>query len=46
VRDVVDRGHEESTTATLPALIDLDFRLVLGFEVRDGSPRQILQAAI
>jgi len=30
----------------LPALIGLDFGLVLGFEIREGILRKILQAAI
>jgi hypothetical protein len=40
------RIAQESTTATLPALIRFDFGPVLGFEVRDRIPREILQAAI
>jgi hypothetical protein len=30
----------------LPALIGFDFGLVLGFEIREGIPREILQAAV
>jgi hypothetical protein len=30
----------------LPALIGFDFGSVLGFEVREGIPREILQATI
>src|SRR3954452_4648509 len=42
----VEPTGAESTTATLPALIGFDFGLVLGFELREGVPREILQAAI
>jgi hypothetical protein len=42
----VEPAGVESTTATLPALIGFDFGLVLGFEIREGIPREILQAAI
>jgi hypothetical protein len=40
------RIAQESTTATLPALIRCDFGSVLGFEVRHRIPWKILQAAI
>ena len=40
------RIAQESATAMLPALIGLDFGPVLGFELREGIPRGILQAAI
>jgi hypothetical protein len=42
----VDPIAQESTAATLPAFIGFDLGLVLGFEVREGIPREILQAAI
>jgi alpha/beta superfamily hydrolase len=43
---VAARIAQESTTATLPALIGFDFGLVLGFEICERIPWEVPQATI